>query len=164
MDINMIVAVDRNYGIGKNNKLLAHIPEDLKYFKKITNNNIIVMGYNTYMSLPIKPLPNRVNIVLTTKNIDIEGAIVVHNIDELMKELKKYNDKKIFICGGASVYKQLMPYSNRLYLTHIFDEFDADTTFPMIDENIWEVEKIEGDFENINNKYPHIFTIYKRKK
>lgn len=163
MNISMIVALDKNNGIGKGNKLLAHIPEDLKYFKKVTNGQIIVMGYNTYMSLPKRPLPNRTNIVLTRKDISLEGAIVVDSIDSLLKLLKDYHEKEIFICGGASIYEQMMPYSDKLYITHIFDEFSADTYFPEIKKEEWKMDKISGDFENIYNKHPHVFTIYTRK-
>ena len=96
--INIIVAVDKNLGIGKNNKLLAHIKSDLEYFKRTTNGHIIVMGYNTYLSLPKKPLPNRLNIVLTKKDINLEGSIVVHSIDELFNKLKKFGeDREVFI-------------------------------------------------------------------
>ena len=109
--INIIVAVDKNLGIGKDNKLLAHIKSDLEYFKRTTNGHIIVMGYNTYLSLPKKPLPNRLNIVLTKKDIKLEGAIVVHSIDELFNKLKEFGeDREVFICGGESIYKQMMPY------------------------------------------------------
>ncbi|MBS4537139.1 dihydrofolate reductase [Clostridium sp. D2Q-11] len=163
MNISMIVALDKNNGIGNENKLLAHIPEDLKYFKNVTNGQIIVMGYNTYLSLPKRPLPNRINIVLTRKNINLDGAIVVNSIDRLLDHLKEYKDKEIFICGGASIYEQMMPYSNKLYITHIFNEFSADTFFPKIEEEEWNIDSISGDFENIYNKYPHVFTIYKRK-
>ncbi|MBS4534463.1 dihydrofolate reductase [Clostridium sp. D2Q-14] len=163
MNINMIVALDKNNGIGKNNNLLTHIPEDLKYFKKITHGHVVVMGYNTYMSLPNRPLSNRINIVLTRKDIKLDGAIIVNNIDTLLKTLEDYKDKEIYICGGASIYKQMMPYSNKLFITHIFDEFSADTFFPEIKKEKWNLSSITGDFENIYNKHPHIFTIYTRK-
>lgn len=162
MDISMIVALDKNNGIGRDNNLLTHIPEDLKYFKRITNGNVVVMGYNTYMSLPVRPLSNRINIVITRKDIKLDGAIVVNNIDDLLKHLEIYEDKEIFISGGASIYEQLMPYSNKLFITHIFDEFSADTFFPEIKKEEWKLSNITGDFENIKNKHPHVFAIYTR--
>lgn len=158
--INLIVAMDRNRGIGKENKLLAYIPEDLKYFKKVTEGNTIVMGYNTYMSLPKRPLPNRKNVVLTTKNIELENAIVINSIESLLAFLEK--EKEVFICGGASIYNQLLPFADKLYVTHIFDEFEADTYFPEITDE-WEISESLCTKENINHKHPHIFTVYTKK-
>lgn len=161
--INTIVAVDKNWAIGKDNKLLAHIKCDLEYFKRTTNGHIVVMGYNTYMSLPIKPLPNRTNIVITRKDIELDGCIVVNSIDNLFKKLDDIKDnKEVFIIGGASIYEQFLPYSDRLFITHIFHEFEADTFFPKVDDS-WEIENVNAGRENIDHKYPHVFTIYKRK-
>jgi dihydrofolate reductase len=161
--INMIVAVDRNLGIGCNNKLLANIKPDMEYFKRVTANSVVVMGYSTYMSLPKRPLPNRVNIVLTTKNVEFEGAQVVSSIEALLEALESYKDEKeIYIIGGGSVYKQLMSYAERLYITHVFDSFDADTFFPEINEE-WEVDSVTAGKENLFHKHPHVFAVYKRK-
>lgn len=159
--ISLIVAMDKHRGIGKENKLLAHISEDLKYFKKVTNNHTIVMGYNTYMSLPKRPLPNRTNIVLTTKDVSLPDAVVVHSIDELLKLLN--TNEETFICGGASIYTQLLPYADKLYITHIFDEFDADTYFPEITDE-WEISESFCLKENIMHKHPHVFTTYTKKE
>jgi dihydrofolate reductase len=158
--ISLIVAMDKNNGIGNKNKLLAHISEDLRYFKKTTDGSTIVMGYNTYMSLPKRPLPNRRNIVLTSKDIELEGAIVVNSIDELLKLLNP--EEETFVCGGASIYRQMLPYADKLYITHIFHKFESDTFFPEV-TNEWEVSESICHKENINHKYPHIFTIYTKK-
>lgn len=158
--ISLIVAMDKNNGIGNKNKLLAHISEDLKYFKRVTDGHTIVMGYNTYMSLPKRPLPNRRNIVLTTKDIKLEGALVVNSIEDLLKLLN--TEDETFICGGASIYEQMLPYADKLYITHIFAEFEADTYFPGITEK-WEISESICHKENINHKYPHVFTIYTKK-
>lgn len=155
--ISLIVAMDKNRGIGKENNLLAHISEDLRYFKRVTDGHTIVMGYNTYMSLPKRPLPNRKNIVLTTKDIKLDGALVVNSIEELLKLLN--TDEETFICGGASIYNQMLPYADKLYITHIFNEFEADTYFPEITDE-WEISESICHKENINHKYPHIFTVY----
>lgn len=169
MQINMIVAVDKNLGIGNDNKLLTHIPEDLKYFKNVTKGHIIVMGYNTYMSLPKRPLPSRTTIVLTRKAknaySELQDVYVSKSIDELFILLKDetMEGKEVFICGGASIYKQFMPYADKLYITHIFEEFNADTFFPEIKNEIWNISEIKADFENIYNEKPHIFTIYNKK-
>ncbi len=161
--INMIVAVDRKLGIGCNNKLLARIKPDMEYFKRVTANSVVVMGYSTYMSLPKRPLPNRVNMVLTSKSIELEGAQVVSSIEALLMTLETYKDEKeIYIIGGGSVYKQLMPYADRLYITHVFDSFEADTFFPEIDEE-WEIESVTADKENLFHEHPHVFAVYKRK-
>lgn len=161
--MNMIVAVDKKWGIGKDNKLLAHIKCDLKYFKEVTKGHIVVMGYNTYLSLPIRPLPNRTNIVLTRKNIKLDDTHVVNSINELFELLKEIKgDKEVFICGGASIYEQFLPYIDKLYITHIFHEFEADTFFPKVDDS-WEIENVNAGRENIDHEFPHVFTIYKRK-
>ncbi|MBM7613699.1 dihydrofolate reductase [Alkaliphilus hydrothermalis] len=160
--ISLIVAVDKNMGIGKDNKLLAHIKPDLQYFKGITDGAVVVMGYNTYMSLPIRPLPNRKNIVITRKEIALEGATVSHSFDELI-EWAQAQQEEIFICGGASIYQQAMPYADRLYITHIFKSFEADTFFPSIGEE-WQITDTKAERENIHHEHPHVFCIYQKGK
>lgn len=105
--VKIIVAVDKKGAIGKNNDLLYTIKEDLKNFKELTSGNIVVMGRNTWDSLPIKPLPNRTNIVLTKKLKEIDGAIVLSNFEELEEYLKNTN-KDVYIMGGASIYNQVI--------------------------------------------------------
>ncbi|HAN09919.1 MAG TPA: dihydrofolate reductase [Clostridiales bacterium] len=160
--MNIIVAVDKHNGIGKDNKLLVYIKEDLQYFKNITKGNIVVMGRKTYESLPQKPLKDRENIVLTRENILFESAKVFSNIDEVLELNKSIKDKDIFICGGQSVYEQFMAYADKLYITHIFHEFDADTFFPDIGDE-WEIESVEATKESIDNEYSYIWVVYKRK-
>src|SRR5690554_482262 len=130
--ISLIVAIDQKNGIGKANGLLAHIKPDLQYFKRITEGHTIIMGYNTYMSLPIKPLPKRNNIIITRKEIQIEGVTILHSIEEALQWIEQSNEEEVFICGGATIYKQFMPYANRLYITHIFHDFNAEVFFPTI--------------------------------
>lgn len=118
--ISMIVAMDKNGGIGKNNDLLAHIKPDLQYYKRVTMGHPIIMGYNTYMSLPIQPLPHRQNVVITRKPIKIDGAIVLHSIEEALQWIQQQpSQEEVFICGGATIYEQFIPYADRLYITHI---------------------------------------------
>ncbi len=105
--IKIIVAVDRNGAIGRDNDLLFHIKDDLKNFKKLTSGNVVVMGRNTWESLPVRPLPNRENIVLTTSGKTYEGAEVLTNFDEL-KDYLKSEDRDIYIMGGASIYNQIL--------------------------------------------------------
>lgn len=146
MKIIAIVAVDKKWAIGKENKLLYHIPIDMKFFKEATSKQIVVYGYNTLLSFPKQqPLPNRINIVLTSKSLDIENLIVAHSIEDLMKILRtlkaNYNDKDVYICGGASVYKQLLPMCDEVMVTRIDAETDdADTYFPNLDKDEnWEL-------------------------
>ncbi|MDL2311026.1 dihydrofolate reductase [Peptostreptococcaceae bacterium OttesenSCG-928-C18] len=136
-----IVAVDRNWGIGKNNDLLIVIPEDRKFFVDETKNNIVVMGKNTLDSLPEgKPLKNRVNIVLTSKNINNKDVIAVHSVEELLKEIKKYDKDKVYNIGGGKIFEQLLDYVEYSLVTKIDENFDADTFYPNLDklEN-WEI-------------------------
>ena len=114
--MNLIVAVTRDWAIGKNNDLLFHLPTDLAYFKMQTIGKVAVMGERTYLSLPKRPLPKRTNIVLSDKKDFVaEGAIVVHSLQELFDELGKYNTNDIFVCGGASIYNLLMDYCDTAY-------------------------------------------------
>lgn len=162
--MNIIVAIDENNGIGKGNELLAHICPDLKYFKETTLNKVIVMGYNTYMSLPKRPLPNRTNIVLTTKDIKLDGAIVANSLASLLDKIREYenNGEEVFICGGAKIYDLMIPYVNKLYVTRIKHGFDADTFFPDF-KNDWKLVSTVANDENLSHKYPHEFSIYHRK-
>jgi len=161
--LNLIVAIAQNGGIGKDNDLLAHISPDLKYFKKTTKDSVIIMGYNTFLSLPNGPLKNRINVVLTRKEIDIEGCIVLHSIDQLMEELSSIcKGKEAFIIGGASIYEQFLPLVDKLYITHVFKDFEADTFFPKIGPE-WTISQTFASTENIHHKYPHVFTIYEKK-
>lgn len=134
--MNAIVAVDKNWGIGKDNNLLFHISEDMKFFKEKTINNVVVMGRKTLESFPnSKPLKNRTNIVLTTDNTyQVENAIIVHSLQELMKELLKYKSDNVFIIGGGSIYTQLLQYCDTVYVTKVNSSKEADTFFPNLDK------------------------------
>ena len=133
--MNLIAAVDLNWGIGYNFKLLERIPEDMKYFKEKTMGKVIVMGRTTLESLPSKkPLEQRINIVLTkNKNYNYKGVILCHSLEELFKELKKYNEEDIFIIGGESIFSQLIPHCNKAYITKIYKEFVHDKVLVNLD-------------------------------
>lgn len=140
--MNIIAAVDNNWAIGYQNSLLVRIPNDQKLFHEMTQGKVVVMGRKTLESLPQKqPLANRVNIVLSrNKNYVAGEAVVVHSIEELMKELKKYDDDKIFVAGGESIYRQLLPYCSLAYITKIDFCYQADAYFPKLDElSDWEL-------------------------
>lgn len=127
--ISIISCVAKNRGIGKNNALLFDIPADLQHFKKITMGHPIIMGYNTYMSIG-RPLPGRLNIVLSPDNIEIDGATQAKSIEEAVKIASDVDDKEIFFIGGGMVYKSAMEFADRLYLTVVDAQPDADTFFP----------------------------------
>lgn len=134
--MNLIVAVDENNAIGKDNDLLFRISADLKNFKKLTTNKVIFYGYNTLLTFPNqKPLKNRINIILTHKNIEIEGAIIVHSKEEAFNEFKKYNTEDIFIVGGESIYNQFYKYCEKCFLTRVYDtNVEGNKFFPDISD------------------------------
>lgn len=134
--MNLIVAVDKNWAIGKDNKLLVSIPADMKFFREETTGNVVVMGRKTLESFPNGlPLKNRTNIVLTSDvNYDGNGAIVVNSEEALLETLKQYEQEKIFVIGGESIYKMLLPYCRTAHVTKIEFAYEADTYFPNLDE------------------------------
>ncbi|SET33383.1 dihydrofolate reductase [Pseudobutyrivibrio sp. C4] len=134
--MNLIVAVDKNWAIGKDNKLLVSIPDDMKFFRETTSGKVVVMGRKTLESFPNgKPLKNRVNIVLTRDpNYEVKDAIIVHSKEELDEELKKYNQDDIFVIGGESIYRMMLNDCKRAFVTYVDYAYDADTYFPNLDE------------------------------
>lgn len=131
-----IVAADKNWGIGKKNRLLVSIPSDMKFFREKTTGKVVVMGRKTLESFPNgRPLKNRTNIVLTkNKDYTVKDAVIVHSEEELKEELRKYKEEEIFVIGGESVYRMLLPLCSAVYVTRIEQEFEADTFFPNLDE------------------------------
>lgn len=134
--MNIIAAVDRNWAIGNKNALLVKIPRDQKLFMEMTQGKVVVMGRRTLESLPQKqPLKNRTNIILSSnKDYVVKGAMVVHCVEELLEELKKYQSDDVFIAGGETVYRQLLPYCDTAHITKIDYEYEADAYFPKLDE------------------------------
>ena len=140
--MNMIVAVDKNWAIGCNNKLLVRIPADMKFFRETTTGNVVVMGRKTLESFPNGlPLKNRTNIVLTgNKDYNGKGAIMVHSMEELLEEIKKYDSESVYVIGGGKMYEQMLPYCDTVHVTKIDNAYEADTYFPNLDEmEEWEV-------------------------
>ncbi len=135
--MNLIVAVDKEWGIGYKGDLLARVRNDLKNFSYLTSGKIVVYGSNTLLTFPGgKVLKNRINIVLNPDpSFKPEGAIVVHSLNELFDELKKYNTEDVFVIGGASVYNQLLPYCAKAYITKFNKSFDKDTYIPNLDRS-----------------------------
>jgi dihydrofolate reductase len=147
MDITIIVAIAENYAIGKNNDLLWHISGDLQRFKEITSGHTIIMGRNTYLSLPKRPLPNRRNIVITDNaNECFEGAEVAKSILESIDMADK--EKENFIIGGGMIYREFLPIANKIYLTIVHKNFDADIYFPEINYNEWNVVNEEKHLDH----------------
>lgn len=134
--MNLIVAVDKNWAIGNKNQLLVRIPADQKFFRETTTGKTVVMGRKTLESFPNGlPLKNRTNIVLTKdRSYTVPGAVVVHSMDELHEELKKYPSEDIFVIGGETVYRQLLDECDTAHVTKIDFAFEADTYFPNLDE------------------------------
>jgi len=159
--LSIIVAVAKNYAIGYQNKLLWHIPEDFRWFKSITQGHTVIMGKNTYYSLPKRPLPNRRNIVISDIQGEIiEGAEMAYSIDEAIAMADK--DKENFIIGGASIYRQFFDIVQKLYITHVDKEFVADTFFPVITADKWQVEKEAQQQEEHPQGLKYHFVIYKK--
>lgn len=145
--MNLIAAVDENWAIGKNNQLLVRIPADQKFFREMTTGKVVVMGRKTLESFPNgQPLKNRTNIVLThNKDYAVKDAVVVHSMDELHEELKKYDSDDVFVIGGEKIYEQLLDECDVAHITKIDFAYDADAYFPNLDQNPdWEVT---GDSE-----------------
>lgn len=130
-----IVNVDNNWGIGLGDKLINHIPADMKFFREKTTGNVVVMGRATFMTFPgPKALPNRVNIVLTTdKNWSAPDVIVCHSTEELFLQLERYDTDTVYVIGGSSVYEQLLPYCDTAYVTKVDSTKEADKFFPNLD-------------------------------
>lgn len=161
--MNLIVAVDKNWAIGKNNKLLVSIPQDMKYFRETTKGKVVAMGRKTLESFPGgQPLKNRVNVVLTTdKNYKVNDAVIVHTVEEMVEELRKYAAEDIFVIGGESIYRQLLPYCDTAYITKIDHAYDADTHFPNLDEDPqWRMTKESDEQTYFDLEY--VFTVYER--
>lgn len=156
-NLYLIVAVTKKtHSIGKNGNLIHFVKEDMDFFKEKTYNNTIICGRKTFESFKIKPLPKRKNIVLTRGDFSFKDVITFNNIDKLLKFIKENEDEKFFICGGESVYKELMPYCYKMFVTFYSEDenVDADSHFPKIDEKIWKViDKKMGKSKEIDLEF-----------
>ncbi|MCQ2331216.1 MAG: dihydrofolate reductase [Paludibacteraceae bacterium] len=170
--ISIIVAISTNNAIGQKGDLLCHMPADLKHFKTITTGHPVLMGERTFYSLPKRPLPNRRNIVLTDNPaFAAEGVEVVHSIPEAQQLINDSpthqltDSPETFIIGGGMVYRQFFPLADKLYITHIHHTFpDADTFFPEITADEWELVSEEKHQADENNPFDYSFCEYTRKK
>jgi len=169
--MNLVVAVDKEWGIGNKGDLLARVKDDLRNFKTITDGKIVILGSNTLSTFPGgRVLKNRTNIVL---NWDLDyaptGAVVVHSLDELFEELKKYDTDDVFVIGGASMYKQLLPYCQKAYVTKFDKSFEKDVYVPNLDQSdewrmTWKSEPYSYGPPECDEKdgFEYYFTVYER--
>ena len=154
--MNMIVAVDNNWAIGNHNELLVSIPADMKFFRQETDGKVVVMGRKTLESFPNgMPLVNRVNIVLTENpDYQVKGAKIVHSLAELQEELKQYRSEDVYVIGGESVYRQLLPYCDVVHATRIDMEYQEDPE--------WKMTKVSD--EQTYFDIPYTFVKYERSR
>lgn len=133
--MNIVAAVDKNWAIGNKGQLLVHIPEDMKNFRRLTEGHTVILGRKTLATFPDgKPLKNRENIVLTRKNVrQQEGMRTAGSLEEILEMAKEYKDEELYVIGGSSVYKQLLPYADTAYITYIDYAYEADAFFPNLD-------------------------------
>lgn len=162
--MDIIVAVDENWGIGKDGALLQRISADMRYFREKTTGGVLILGRKTLESFPNqKPLPNRVHIVLTrNRDYPAEGVILCHDPAELPQLLSPYADRQVFVAGGGMVYLALLPLCERAYVTKIRRSYPADTTFPNLDEAEDWVLAEQGDLQE-ENGVAFSFDVYERK-
>ena len=161
--LSIIVAIGENYEIGRKNQLLCHLPDDLKHFKEITGGHTVLMGENTWLSLPKRPLPKRRNIVLTLdKGKTYEGAEMAYSIDEALRLCQ--SEEEVFIMGGASIYRQFFPLCDKLYITRMQSSFpDADVFFPEIGSE-WTLVSEEAHPADEKHCCAFIFQEYLKRK
>lgn len=154
MKISIIAAIGKNRELGKDNKLIWHIKEDLQRFKSFTKGHPIIMGRKTWESLPFKPLPNRTNIVVTRDKQQItSGAVVCSSIEEALAKAREIEKSETFIIGGGQIYQQALPFADKLYLTIVNGDFDADTFFPDYSEFKKVVFEQAGESEGLKYKF-----------
>ncbi len=158
----MIAAAAENNALGKDNDLVWHLPDDFKRFKRLTSGHHIIMGRKTFESFP-KLLPDRTHVIITRKeDYSPENTIVVHSIEEALKVSKL--DDQAFIIGGGEIYKMGMEHADRIELTRVHGEFEADTHFPEIDKSEWEIVKDQFHDKDEKHDYSFTYLTYERKQ
>ncbi|MCI8462661.1 MAG: dihydrofolate reductase [Lachnospiraceae bacterium] len=162
--MNLIAAVDSNWAIGNKERLLVSIPNDHKHFREETTGKVVVLGRKTLQTFPQGlPLKNRTNIILSRdRNYEVKDALVVHSVEELLEELKKYNEEDVYVIGGESVYRQLLPYCRTAHITKIDHSYEADAFFPDLDSDPeWEITADSDEMTYFDIAYT--FLKYERK-
>ncbi|HEY9114375.1 MAG TPA: dihydrofolate reductase [Bacteroidales bacterium] len=161
-NISIIVAIASNHAIGKDNDLLWHISNDLKRFKKLTEGHYVIMGKKTYFSLPFRPLKNRTNMIITDiPGETIDNCLMAYSIEDAIAKMDAENEN--FVIGGGSIYRQFMPFANKLYITRVHKDFEADTFFPEIPSNEWNLAESEDVNDDRQNDFNYSFETYLRK-
>lgn len=165
MTISFIVAMDERRGIGMDNKLPWHLPEDLAFFKRVTLGHTILMGRKTYESIG-RPLPKRRNVILTRdRSYEVPGCDIVHSVEETLERYgSNASADELFVIGGAEVFRLFLPYADRLYVTEIARRFEVDTFFPDIEAGQWQEASREIGVKNEKNPYDYSFVLYNRVK
>ena len=161
--LSLIVAKAKNNIIGKNNSLIWHLPDDLKRFKSLTTGHTIIMGRRTFESLG-RVLPNRHHVILCN---DMEMSVDNENV-EILKDISELNEyindnEENFIIGGATIYKLLMPYCSKMYITEIDRDFDGDVSFPEIDKTIWQETSREQGPDDGENDFKYDYVVYEKR-
>lgn len=161
--VSLVVAASTNNAIGKDNQLLWHLPNDLKFFKNTTWGMVVVMGRKTFEAVN-KPLPGRINIVITRQaDWTAEGVVTAADLNDALKKAAETNCKEIFVIGGGEIYKQSMAICNKIYITRVHATLDGDTFFPVIDESNWTLASNE-DFEaDAKHAYGYSFQVWVKK-
>jgi dihydrofolate reductase len=161
--LKILVAFDENRVIGKNNALIWHLPADLKRFKALTTGHVIIMGRKTFESIG-RPLPNRTTVVISRQqDLQIEGVILAHSVEEAILKAKSISRDDIFIVGGAEIYQLSLPLADQILVTQLHDIFEGDAFFPEISPAIWEVAEQERGVTDEQNAYQFSYITYARK-
>lgn len=161
--LKILVAFDENRVIGKNNTLIWHLPADLKRFKTLTTGHVIIMGRKTFESIG-KPLPNRTTIVISRQvDLQIEGVIIAHSVEEAILKAKSITREDIFIVGGAEIYALSLPLTDQILVTQLHDIFEGDAFFPEIPLELFEVTEKERGVTDEKNTYQYSYITYTRK-
>lgn len=159
--LTIIAAAAENNALGKDNDLVWHLPDDFKRFKRLTSGHHIIMGRKTFESFP-KLLPDRTHVIITRKkDYKPQGTIVVHSLEEAIRVSKL--DEQAFIIGGGEIYKMAMDTADKIELTRVHGEFDADTFFPEVDKSKWELVKEQYHEKDERHKYAFTYLTYERK-
>lgn len=163
MIISLIAAVDRNLGIGKDNRLPWHLAEDLKRFKSLTMGHHLIMGRRTFESIG-RPLPGRVSIILSRRpEYTLEGVLMARSLADALRIARESGETEVFILGGGDVFAQAMPLASRIYLTRVDVEVDVDTYFPPVNSEDWDERFVSRHPADQKNEYPHAFYILEKK-
>lgn len=167
MNISLVVAAAENNAIGKDNRMLWHLPNDLKYFKNITWGMPVLMGRKTFESFGGgKPLPGRANIILTrNKEYHPQGTVVVQKIDNAYFFVNENDFNELMVIGGGEIYNLMLPKANRIYLTRVHHSFmDADAFFPSMDEKKWQLKSCEDFQADDKHQYAYSFEVWNKKQ